>query len=552
MNIQKNIDLIIWMWKQIEGFRSSILLYVIIGIFRIVISLSFIWISKEMIDVATQNSQGNLFIYAVALTIALLIEMLSSSLFSYIETNVEVSIRNRLRMNVFNKAINRVWNGKEKWHTGDLVNRLEEDVRIVSNVTCSVVPGIFIVSTQFVSAFIFLWYISQKLAWATVFIMPAFLLVAFFIARKMKRLTKQIRESDAKVQSIIQESLQKRIIVIALMRVQYICNRLTKQQNILFQQYITRNKFSIISRFAIMSGFGIGYLVAFIWGVSKLQEGLVTFGMLSAFLQLVNQIQRPTADLSRRIPSVIHSLASAERLYEIYTSEQDLIVAENKNTKSGKWKGIYFDNVTFGYNDSSRKIFSDFSYNFLPGSSTAIMGETGAGKSTMMRLMLGLLKPDNGNVFLYNEFGEKKVASPETRLDVVYVPQGNSLLSGTIRDNIIAGNFSITESDINKAIYMAAAEFIYDFPDGLGTICGEGGEGLSEGQAQRISIARALLSSGQIMLLDEFTSALDTETEKILMDRLTKNSVGKTMVFITHRKEIADRCTNVLQIYKTN
>lgn len=552
MHLQKNFSLLAWMWKQVGGYRLYILLSIFMGLFRIGLSLAFIWISKEMIDVATLGINENIYLYAVALAVTLFLEMVSSALFSYIETQTETAVRNNIRTNLFVKAINRTWDGKDKWHTGDIVNRLEEDVRMVSNTICSVSPGILITSIQFISAFVFLLYISPGLAWIIVFIMPVFLLVSFFIARKMKRLTKEIRETDSKVQSILQESLQKRIVIIALMRVDYVCSKLLGAQSLLMDQSTKRNKFSIISRFVIMSGFGIGYLVTFIWGVARLQDGLVTFGMLSAFLQLVGQIQRPTADLSRRFPLVVHSLASAERIYEIYTSEQDVCTDSVAQYGTDKFAGISFENVTFGYHDSTRKIFSDFSYNFLPGTSTAIVGETGAGKSTMMRLMLGLLKPEKGNVLLYSESGEKKIASSETRLDVVYVPQGNSLLSGTIRDNLVAGNTSVSEEEIRKAIYMAAAEFIYELPDGLDTVCGEGGEGLSEGQAQRISIARALLSKGQIMLLDEFTSALDAQTESALMDRLTKETVGKTMVFITHRKEIADRCTNVLHIHKTN
>ena len=280
-----------------------------------------------------------------------------------------------------------------------------------------------------------------------------------------------------------------------------------------------------------------------------MQDGVVTFGMLSAFLQLVGQIQRPTADLSRRLPAMIHAMASGERLIEIYNAEQDEVCAVDGSSQS-KWNGIRFDNVTFVYPDGNRKILDNFSHDFRPGTSTAIMGETGVGKSTMMRLMLGLLKPESGSVLLYDENGATVNASARSRTDIVYVPQGNSLLSITIRENLNGGNTSVSDDDIKKALYMAAAEFVYDLPDGLDTVCGEGGEGLSEGQAQRIAIARALLSKGRIMLLDEFTSALDSETERILMDRLTENYNGKTLVFITHRGEIAERCDNIVYIKK--
>ena len=283
------------------------------------------------------------------------------------------------------------------------------------------------------------------------------------------------------------------------------------------------------------------------WGVDRMQEGVVTFGMLSAFLQLVGQIQRPTADMSRRLPAMVHAIASGERLMEVYNAEQE-DEAVKEDAPVFKSDGIKLENVTFGYPDGKRKILQNFTYDFRPGTSTAIMGETGAGKSTMMRLMLGLLRPEGGNVILYNEEGESVEVSARYRNGIVYVPQGNSMLSATIRENLTGGRRNISEEDIKRAIYMAAAEFVYDLPDGLETMCGEGGEGLSEGQAQRIAIARALLSDGRIMLLDEFTSALDAETERKLMDRLTENYAVKTLVFITHRKEIAERCENVVNV----
>lgn len=552
MRIKNNIHLVSWMWKHTKGKRLTLFISVFIGLFRIVASLSFVWISKEMIDIASYNKMENLYVYALSLSAVLIFEIILSALYSYIEVQLEAGVRSLLMRSTFVRAVNSVWNGKEKWHSGDVVNRLEEDVRLVSNSMCSVLPGLAITAVQFIAAFIFLSYINPELAWIIVFIMPVFLVVSFFIARRMKRLTKEIRETDGKIQSVIQESLQKRIVLLALMRVKHVYSKLVYYQEKFIEQSTERNRFSVVSRMAVMFGFGAGYLTAFIWGVSHLHDGLITFGMLSAFLQLVGQIQRPTADMSRKIPYIIHSLASAERLLEIYSSEQEEIDEAVSSSMENPYCGIRFENVTFSYKDSDRKIISGFSYDFKPGSSTAIVGETGAGKSTMMRLMLGLLKPESGIVYLYTNDNYKMIASSRTRLDVIYVPQGNSLLSGTIRENLIAGNGLITDDEIDKAIYLAAAEFVYELPEGLDTICGEGGEGLSEGQAQRIAIARGLLSRGNIILLDEFTSALDSETEKKLMNRLTREVIGKTIVFITHRKDIADMCSNILHINKSS
>lgn len=541
------IKTIVWMWRQTSGNRIPVSVSVFLGIARIAASLLFIWESKEMIDSAVR-SDGKLMTYAIVLVVVLIAEILCASAQGYIDVRTEVRVRNSLREGIFRKALNARWSGREKWHTGDVVNRLEEDVRVVADVLCHLMPGVIVTAVQLIAAFVFLWTMSPVLSWVIIFILPVFLFLAAIMAHKIKRLTSEIRSSDSKVQAIIQESLQKRIVIIALSRTEYIINRLIDAQGILLGKVMKRNKFTVSSRTAIMAGFGAGYLTAFIWGVCNLQSGAVTFGMLSAFLQLVGQIQRPTADMSRRLPAIIHAMASAERLLEVYNAEQEDACTTSDNGMD-KWDGIKLENVTFGYPDGDRKILLGFTYDFSPGTSTAIMGETGAGKSTMMRLMLGLLKPESGNVVFYNEEDGVRVnASARTRNGIVYVPQGNSLLSATIRDNLTGGKDGINDDDIRKSLYMAAAEFVYELPKGLDTECGEGGEGLSEGQAQRIAIARALLSPGRIMLLDEFTSALDAETERKLMDRLTENYIGKTLVFITHRKEIADRCDNVVYI----
>ena len=538
-----------WMYMQTSGYRIPVSASVLLGVIRIAASLSFIWISKEMIDMAVR-SDGNLTKYALLLVSALVAEILCSVAQGYINVRAEAGIRNSLRSRVFDRALNARWNGKERWHTGDVVNRLEEDVRVIADTLCHLVPGALVTMVQLVAAFVFLWTMNPVLAWVILCILPVFMVLAAIMARRIKKLTTEIRKSDSQVQSVLQESLQRRIVIIALGRVEYVMNRLVTSQNSLMEKVMKRNRFSMSSRAAMMTGFGTGYLTAFIWGVHSMQDGVVTFGMLSAFLQLVGQIQRPTADMSRRLPAMIHAMASAERLMEIYDAEQEDIPSTD-NAPTFIPDGIRLENVTFGYPDANRKIFRNFTHDFRPGTSTAIMGETGAGKSTMMRLMLGLLKPESGNVIFYAEDGSCADASARFRSGIVYVPQGNSLLSATIRENLIGGKENLSDDVIRNALYMAAAEFVYDLPDGLDTKCGEGGEGLSEGQAQRIAIARALLSDGRIMLLDEFTSALDAETESKLMDRLTENYTGKTLVFITHRKEMAERCENVVHVSRT-
>ena len=213
----------------------------------------------------------------------------------------------------------------------------------------------------------------------------------------------------------------------------------------------------------------------------------------------------------------------------------------------GNGVGVRFDGVSFAYPDSSSALFEGFSHDFRPGSVTAMMGETGAGKSTLMRLMLGLLRPDEGHVLLYNE-EQTLDAGPESRCNLIYVPQGNTLMSGTIRDNLLLGNPDAQDDELIESLHVAAADFVMELPDGLDTVCGERGAGLSEGQAQRIAIARALLRSGGVILLDEPTASLDLETERILLQRLSSSRNGRTLIIITHREEVLALCDDVIRI----
>jgi ABC-type bacteriocin/lantibiotic exporter with double-glycine peptidase domain len=249
-------------------------------------------------------------------------------------------------------------------------------------------------------------------------------------------------------------------------------------------------------------------------------------------------------DLSHTLPSIINSLASVDRIIEVEELPSEKTDA---HVMLDAPVGIQLDNVNFSYPGASSKVFSSFSYDFKPGSRTAIVGPTGVGKSTLIRLLLSLLKPDSGCISLYSKSVSVPVSS-STRCNMVYVPQGNSLFSGTVRDNLLMGNPDATEEQMVDALRTAAADFVLELPRALDTQCFEKGAGLSEGQAQRIAIARALLRPGSVLLLDEFSSALDVETETVLMERLTSDPDNRTMIFITHRDKVIDYCTDTLRL----
>ncbi len=524
--------------------RPQIVLSSLLGILDVSAALLFVWTSKQLIDIATHTAEGNMKYYITLLIGTICVEILLSAWKNRLESQTDIQLKNKLRYDLFSQLMLSAWNGKDRFHSGDAVNRLEEDVRIVAEGICKSLPSVIVTGFQFLAAFLFLGKLNSQLAWIIVFIMPVFLLFSKIYINRMRRLTKDVRNTDSHVQSHIQEKLQHRVLIQTLEQNKSVTDRLDFLQSHLYGQVMSRANFTAFSRSLIMAGFAAGYVIAFLWGVNGIYEGIVSFGMMTAFLQLVGQIQRPMVELSRHIPSLVHTITSAERLKGL-----DDLPAETQGEKqmlSGK-TGIRMENVSFTYPNGDKQIIRDFSFDFAPGSRTAIVGETGAGKSTLIRLMLALLHPQKGDIALYNE-QQTEAVSPLTRCNMIYVPQGNTLLSGTIRENLLLGNPNSTEQQIKTALHTAVAEFVYGLPDGLDTLCGERGTGLSEGQAQRICIARGLLRPGNILLLDEFSSSLDKETERLLMERLISLSEDKTLIFITHREMVSEYCEHIIKL----
>ena len=516
-------------------------------------SLGFVYVCKKMVDgaVAVFNDNAeisSLSIWAGAMAGVIVVRILLGALKSYLQAKTDVRVRNHLRSKMFDVLLHLQNDGGERRHTGDLLNRVLEDVRVVSSVMSVSLPNLFGASLHFAAALAFLLWLDPRLAIVIALVVPIGVLGGRFVARRVRKMTHDIRTTDSKVQSHLQESMQNLSVLQTMEYTDASSSSLGDLQSALYTNEIRRARFSIFSRIIISLTLSAGHAVAFIWGAYGLSTGAVTFGMMTAFLQLVGQIQRPLMELSQTLPSVIHALASVDRIIEI--EELPSEKAKESVMLEGA-VGVRLDNVSFAYPDSVADVLSEFSYDFTPGSRTAIVGPTGVGKSTLVRLLLSLLHQRSGEINIYSADGKMNVpVSVATRCNLVYVPQGNSLFSGTIRDNLLVGNPDATEQQMLEALSTAAADFVQELPYGLDTQCFEKGAGLSEGQAQRIAIARALLRPGRILLLDEFSSALDAQTETLLLERLTATRSDRTMIFITHRERVIDFCDATLSLTK--
>lgn len=533
-----------WLWRASAGFRFPAVCCAMAGALNVSVSLYFVYVCKHLIDIATGVSSDSLGTYIGWMAACLATQLVLSVIRSQLANRTEVRLRNHLHNRLFTHLMKSHWNGREAFHSGDMLNRIEADTSSITDAICRTVPTVLVTIVQLGGALFFLSRLDVRLAGILVFIMPVALLFSKSYVRKMRCMTREIRDTDSRIQSHLQENLQHRIIVRTLEYTGQAVGKLSELQRSLQGQVYRRTDFSVFSRTMVQIGFMTGYAVAFLWGVFGLREGTVTFGMMAAFLQLVSQVQRPMVDMSRQIPAFIRVFTATERLAELTSLPLE---KQGEPVRLEGSLGIRVENVSFSYPGSERQVLAGFTHDFRPGSLTAIVGETGVGKSTLIKLILALARPEEGKISIYNG-REEVMVSPLTRCNLSYVPQGNTLLSGTIRDNLLIGNPRASEDDMRRALHTAVADFVFSLPDGMDTVCGEQGTGLSEGQAQRIAIARGLLRPGNILLLDEPSSALDGETERELLERLSGQVTGKTVVLITHRERIAELCSEVVRM----
>lgn len=539
-------EILRWLWRAWRGNRLQAVVNATLGLLDVAVSLSSVWAVKHAIDVASHTTEGSLY-WAVALMGLLILCGFAINISAvWVRNILGIKAQNRMQQRMLDRILRSEWRGKEKRHSGDVLNRLEFDVNNVVNFLTETVPNTLSVLALFIGSFCYLFSMDPWLAAIIVFMLPVFILSSKVYVGHMRKLTRQVRNSDSKVQSVLQETIQHRMLIKTMEKDEAMVDRLEGMQSELRHNVVKRTKFSVFSNLILNFGFALGYLTAFLWSALRMSAGTLTFGGMTAFLQLVAKIQGPARNLTKLVPAFVSVFTAAERLMELEENpleEQGEPIYLNK-AEGGV--GIKFSNVTYAYDDGKRNVIDNLTFDFKPNSCTAILGETGAGKTTIVRLILALLHPVKGNVTIYNKVEEKDI-SPRIRCNLVYVPQGNTLLSGSIRDNLRMGRLNATDEEMYAALDKACAGFVKELPDGLATNCAEAGGGLSEGQAQRIAIARAQLREGSVMIFDEATSALDPETERTLL----KNLLGEhshTIIFITHRPAVVDYCDNVLRI----
>lgn len=528
-----------WLWRNSRGIRWNTAVRIVTGIGQVALGLMMVWLSRRFIDETIRKGTADDVLQMVVLLVLTVVGGVMLRQVGYwLTTTAGIRQSNALRLRIFSSLFRRKLFDGEELHSGDVTSRLAKDIEQVTTVTTDTVPQMLITGIQLCGAFLLMRWFDERLAWVLLLLTPLAIIFGKLIARRLRKMTLDIRQDESRIQMQVQEGMEHNAVLRSLGSEQWVTDRLDAMQQRLRGNVMRRLRFTVVTRVIMGLAFGLGYLLAFVWGGIGLRNGTITFGVMTSFLQLVGMIQHPILQLLNMVPSVIHATASIDRLEELSQRDGSFVTPTHADSERTGIrvnpcnpchnKTIRFDDVSFRYAKGDREILSHFTHEFRPGSKTAIMGETGIGKTTLFRLILGFIEPTSGKVAVGGE--------------LCFVPQGNTLMSGTIRYNLQLARPDATDDELRAVLHTACADFIFDLPDGLDTELGERGSGLSEGQAQRIAIARGLLHGGDILLLDEISSSLDEPTERELYHRLFTTYPQKTMLFITHRTAVSTLC----------
>lgn len=528
-------------WPGIAALSLCGFLYSVLG-------ASFALASKNVIDSAVLAASGQAgvelgkmcLLLAALLIVQLGLQVATSEIAVRLSGKVTILCKRRLFASLIRKEAGRVL----RFHSGELLNRLTSDVSVISSAVSNLAPDLVHYVTRALASFVVLFTLDKGFALLCLLALPVVLAASRLYRKKMKSLHKRVQESDGKTRSFMQETLANLLVIKSFGSERRVVDVATNLQTENYKLNLKRNHISILSNILFFMAMTAGYYLALGWGAVRLSQGLMTFGTLTAILQLVEQLQSPFRSLSSLMPQYYAMTASTERIMELEELPEEQTAAADFDRESIYQNVLAFcaEDVTFSYD--GKTVLEHVSVRLEKGEFAAVTGLSGAGKSTLLKLFLGIMEPDGGRIYLLMEDGGKIPLGAKTRPLFAYVPQGNLILSGTIRENIAFAREDASEEEIIRAAQTAEIwDEIRALPDGLDTALGEGGMGLSEGQVQRLAIARAILYDAPVLLLDECTSALDERTERAVLDNLIALR-SKTCLIVSH-KAAAKECCDV-------
>ncbi|MBO4291492.1 MAG: ABC transporter ATP-binding protein [Lachnospiraceae bacterium] len=555
-----------WLGHYSKPFLGRIVLVTLINILISASGLAIALLSKKIIDhaVAGQNEPAVtvIILYAVVIILIEVFGIAQTLLRTMLNERVSFGIRRQL----YERILKAEWGRVQEYHSGDLMTRLTSDAGTIADGVVSTVPEMVSLLAEMIMVFLTLYYYSAVLAVFALVIGPAAVGMAWWLGRRLKKLQIKVQETESAYRSFLQESIANLLIVKAFTNEKYAADRLTKLREERFYWVFRRTGYGMVSSVVMSASFHIGYLVALTYGAMQISAGAITYGTMSVFLTLVNRVQAPVMQLANQVPRVVAVFASVGRVMEV-----DQLPEESGNAANGEKSGteekeeespriteklqprcpvgVNIESLTFGY--TQEPVLKNVTMKVEPGETVAVMGESGIGKTTLIRLIMAFLKSDRGNVRFYDGKGWEEAADADSRRFIAYVPQGNTLFSGTIRENIRMGRLDASEDEMWEVLEQTAGRgFVQSLPNGLDTVIGEKGYGLSEGQAQRLAIARALIRKAPVLILDEATSALDEATELEVLQGIRRTLPKPTCLVVTHRRSVLKYCDREIRIDK--
>ena len=537
-----------WLYSYAAKYKWLIVIYIVIGLFATGIALAASLVTKNLIN---EVLGGKISAAAVALYVFLGLSGIAvSALNRRLSAKISLRVNNEIRADVFGKFISTTWEEVSAFHSGDLLNRINGDVSTVADSVIGWIPSVTIKSAQFIGAIAIICYYDAAMALLSLISIPAAALISSLLLRKMRSYGTKIREAGSELMSFFEESLQNIQTVKAFGLSQSLDGRLAQLQKIYYDTSLEYNALSV----KVTSGMSVlGLFVSYLcmgWCIFRLFTGAIDIGTMVLFIQLSSYLSSSISSLISSVPTVISATVSAGRIISVLNlprEEEDESLAAREIADFGEAPEIEFRDVSFGYKNGG-KVFSEVNLTVAPGEFAAFVGPSGGGKTTLLRLLLGLVKPQSGKATLSAK-GKTAEISSATRRIFTYVPQEKAMFSGTVAEMLRLFSPEATDEEINAALKAACAyDFVAALPEGINTPLGERGAGFSEGQNQRLAIARAVLRKAPVLLLDEATSALDLETERRVLENITALCRGKTLIVMTHRESVLPLCDSVYRI----
>ena len=541
---ENNSQTLKWIYKRTKKFLPSVLLLSVISALDALTFVALALISKNVLDVATGSGTGSITGHGMLLFGVIFAQIVltaaQSLLNSYTNARLTISMRNYL----FSLVCRKKYSYISAYHSGDLLNRFTSDTDVIVNSVVSIIPNISSMAAKIIGGISALIVLDARIAFIILVLGISVPALGRMINRKYKALHKKSQQTEGRTRSFLQECFENIVVMKTFVSEAPFTKKLNQLMKENYRIKMKRTGVSVATHISLYSFFTVGYYTILIWGAGMISSGFITYGTLMAFLQLVSQLRAPLQNVSGIMPQYYSALASAERLMEIEKGQDDMApVSADKLEKIKKsFSGLEVKDITFAY--KNELILKNCSFEAEKGKITAITGESGSGKSTIFKIILGLYEPQNGDITVNGNIP----LDTSLRGLFAYVPQGNMVLSGTIRENITLCNESVSQEDLIKAAKAAEIyELISSMPEGFDTVISERGGGLSEGQIQRISNARALLTAAPVLLLDEATSALDEATETKVLSNI-KALNGKTVLFVTHRNTSLKVCDKIIRV----